>query len=98
MSPLANQIALEFGHRSKQVENQSTLRIRRIDRIVEALQSDVLSSQRANELNQMLQRAPKPIKFPEDYDVTRSHVGDHFFQRRTGCFGATGHIVINTLA
>ncbi len=62
-----------------------------IDWIVQTLQANFPLEQFIHDLDQVLERAPQPIQFPDHEHITRAHVVQHLGQRGPVRLGAAAH-------
>ena len=69
-----------------------------VDGVIQALQADLTLCQLADQLDQVLERAPEAIQFPDHHGITRTHVGQQFVQFRTGAFRAAGDVLVDAFA
>lgn len=69
MSALTDQVALELGQRGKEVKNQTPSRRRGVDVLLETLQTHAGILQLLDQVDQVLDRAAKPVQPPDHHRV-----------------------------
>jgi hypothetical protein len=72
LRPLADQVPLELRQRAEDVEDELAAAGRRIDRLPDAAEADLLGLQGGDRLDQVLERAAQAIELPDDQGVARA--------------------------
>src|SRR6266508_1865377 len=89
---LPNEIALELGQGAKDMEDELAARRGGIDVFLQTAEADVAPLELGDGVDEMAQRAPQSIEFPDDQRVARSQVVEDPGQLRTFVEGATGGV------
>ena len=71
---LADQVALEFGQRREDVEDQLAARGRGVGMLLQAFEADAARIERVHGFDQVLERAAEPVELPDDEGVTLAQI------------------------
>ncbi len=98
MGSLADHFALELREGCKQIEHQPPLRAGGVNRIVETDQPNLTFHQIAHQFDQMFQRSPHPIEYPDHQHVASAQLTQHVIERRARGLRATGLVLKDAFA
>src|SRR3954462_15731980 len=76
LGPLAGQVPLELRQRAEDVEDELAAAGGRVDRLLEAAEPDLPGLEGGDRLDEVRERAPQAIEFPDGEGIPRSEEGD----------------------
>jgi hypothetical protein len=95
LGALADQVALEFGQRCEDVEDQLAARRRGVDMLLQAFEADAARVERVHGFDQVLERAAEPVELPDDEGVALAQIVQRRLQAGAAGLRAAGDVGID---
>jgi hypothetical protein len=74
--PLADQVPLELGQGTEDMEDELAAAGGRVDRLLQAAEADLVRLEGGDRLNEVLERASEAIELPDDESIARAEEGE----------------------